>query len=259
MYAALLADAQRVLGVGAAVRAGARDPRGAREVEERPRAARADPAARDDLLADQPAGEGDRRCTTARSRSRRTRPDANVQTRASTMWAIAIAVSLRRARRPREAADQADRSSMYTKEIARLEKDKPDDPMLPVYLGMLGYTYRQDNDLANASKVFKKVIAIDEKKTGGYLGVRGRARRDRARGRSSRSRRSRCTSEASKQMAQAVAAVGARVRHDDRGRAARARRLQARREAAARLPRATPRRRTASTTRCTAMVEQSLA
>lgn len=93
-------------------------------------------------------------------------PDATVQTRATTMWAIASQYHY--GGRDDLAKPLTKQTiDIYTKEIARLEKDKPDDPMLPSYLSMLGYTYRQDNDLPNAIAVFKKLIANDEKKTGG--------------------------------------------------------------------------------------------
>ncbi|HEY5950176.1 MAG TPA: tetratricopeptide repeat protein, partial [Kofleriaceae bacterium] len=50
------------------------------------------------------------------------------------------------------------------KQIAQLEKDKPDDYQLPALLGQVGYMYRQNGDLANAEKAFKKTIAIAEQK-----------------------------------------------------------------------------------------------
>lgn len=61
---------------------------------------------------------------------------------------------------------------LYTKDIARLEHDKPDDPMLAVDEIMLAYNYRNTEDLANARAMFEKAIAADTKKQGwsGYLG-----------------------------------------------------------------------------------------
>ena len=98
-------------------------------------------------------------------------PDVNVQTHASTLWSIAM--SYHYGGRDDLAKPLFDQSiALYTKEIARLDKDKPDDPMLPVMLGQLGYNYRQIDDLANAEKVFKRVIAIDEKSRG-YSGYEG--------------------------------------------------------------------------------------
>ena len=98
-------------------------------------------------------------------------PDVNVQTHASTYWSIGSAYHY--GGRDDLAKPMFQHSiELYTKEIARLEKDKPDDPMLPVLMGQLGYNYRQVDDLANAEKTFKKVIAIDTKKQG-YSGWSG--------------------------------------------------------------------------------------
>ncbi len=92
-------------------------------------------------------------------------PDANVQTKAGTVWAIASQYHY--GGRDDLAKPLFQRSiELYTKEIARLDKDKPDDPMLPVMLGQLGYNYRQIDDLANAAKTFQRVVALDSKKQG---------------------------------------------------------------------------------------------
>ncbi|HEY0251532.1 MAG TPA: CHAT domain-containing tetratricopeptide repeat protein, partial [Kofleriaceae bacterium] len=61
--------------------------------------------------------------------------------------------------------------AIYQAEIARLEKDKPDDPMLPVYNTMIGYVYRQSDDLPNAEKAFRKLVSDDEKKHPGTISV----------------------------------------------------------------------------------------
>ncbi len=53
---------------------------------------------------------------------------------------------------------------IYTKEIARLEKDKPDDPMLPSLVGQLGYQYRQTGDLAKAEELLDRSVKLDEKR-----------------------------------------------------------------------------------------------
>ena len=92
-------------------------------------------------------------------------PQATVITKASTMWGVAamyhyggrddLAKPL-----TQKVIDE------YTKEIARLEKDKPDDPMLSAMLGQLGFNYRQIDDLANAEKALEKAIKIDEKRAG---------------------------------------------------------------------------------------------
>ncbi|HEU0031801.1 MAG TPA: CHAT domain-containing protein [Kofleriaceae bacterium] len=56
--------------------------------------------------------------------------------------------------------------AIYEKEIARLEKDKPDDPQLSSMLGMLAFTHRQNNDLAKAEQLMMRAIAIDTKARG---------------------------------------------------------------------------------------------
>ena len=90
-------------------------------------------------------------------------PNTNAMMRISTMWAVAsmyfyggrkdLAQPLMK--KATEAAD---------KEIARLEKDSPDDYQIPALLGQVGYMYRQMGDLANAEKAFIKKIAIAERK-----------------------------------------------------------------------------------------------
>jgi CHAT domain-containing protein len=59
---------------------------------------------------------------------------------------------------------------IYDKEIARLEKDKPDDYMLPSMLGMSGYMLQQMGDAAGAEQRLEKAIALDEKRMTGYSG-----------------------------------------------------------------------------------------
>jgi len=56
-------------------------------------------------------------------------------------------------------------ADMYLKEIARLEKDKPDDPYLPSMIGMLGFGYRQANDWPNADRWLTRALELDEKRT----------------------------------------------------------------------------------------------
>lgn len=53
---------------------------------------------------------------------------------------------------------------LYTAELARLEKSKPDDPQLPGMLGQLGFTYRQTGDLANADKLLSRSVELDEQR-----------------------------------------------------------------------------------------------
>jgi CHAT domain-containing protein/tetratricopeptide (TPR) repeat protein len=55
---------------------------------------------------------------------------------------------------------------LYEGEIARLERDKPDDYTLPGLIGQLGFTYRQSGELARAEQTFEKVIALDRKRGG---------------------------------------------------------------------------------------------
>ncbi|HEX5058760.1 MAG TPA: CHAT domain-containing protein [Kofleriaceae bacterium] len=50
------------------------------------------------------------------------------------------------------------------KDIAQLEKDKPDDYQIPAMLGQIGYMYRQIGDLPHAEKAYLKTIALAEKK-----------------------------------------------------------------------------------------------
>ncbi|HEX3761188.1 MAG TPA: tetratricopeptide repeat protein, partial [Kofleriaceae bacterium] len=55
---------------------------------------------------------------------------------------------------------------LYEGEIARLERDKPDDYQLPGLIGQLGYTYRQSGDLERAAQTFEKVMALDARRGG---------------------------------------------------------------------------------------------
>ena len=52
---------------------------------------------------------------------------------------------------------------MYDKEIARLEKDKPDDFQITSMLGMSGYMAQQMNDLPGAEQRLHRAMDIDEK------------------------------------------------------------------------------------------------
>ncbi|MBL0217668.1 MAG: CHAT domain-containing protein [Myxococcales bacterium] len=62
---------------------------------------------------------------------------------------------------------------LFTKEVARLEKTKPDDPMLSAMLGQLGYQYRQAGDLAKADEMLTRSVALDEKRGNSYSGWLG--------------------------------------------------------------------------------------
>ena len=55
---------------------------------------------------------------------------------------------------------------MFEKEVAQLEKTKPDDPQIPGILGQLALNYRQLDDLAGADKSLSKAVAIETKRGG---------------------------------------------------------------------------------------------
>jgi CHAT domain-containing protein len=57
---------------------------------------------------------------------------------------------------------------LYDGEIARLEKDKPDDPQLPGMLGMSSYMLHAQGDDSGAEKQIVKAIALDEKRANGF-------------------------------------------------------------------------------------------
>lgn len=87
----------------------------------------------------------------------------NVQMMASTYWSVAamyhyggredLATPL-----TRKVID------IYTKEIARLENDTPDDPTLSSMLGQLGFQYRQSGDLAKADELLTRSVQLDDKR-----------------------------------------------------------------------------------------------
>ncbi|HEX7840399.1 MAG TPA: CHAT domain-containing tetratricopeptide repeat protein, partial [Kofleriaceae bacterium] len=93
------------------------------------------------------------------------RPSIPIMQRGSTLWMI---VSLYHYGGRDDLAQPLIKKAiaLYESEIARLEKDKPDDYQIPALLGQLGYTYRQSGDLERAEKTFDKVIAIDGKRSG---------------------------------------------------------------------------------------------
>ncbi|MFT3698367.1 MAG: CHAT domain-containing protein [Kofleriaceae bacterium] len=95
-------------------------------------------------------------------------PNGTVMTRASTMWSVSTQYHYG-GRDDLAKPLQQKTIELYKAEIARLEKDKPDDPMLNSYYLMLGYTYRQSDDLVNAEKLFKTLIADEEKKKPGTI------------------------------------------------------------------------------------------
>lgn len=98
-------------------------------------------------------------------------PDAQVGTRASSMWIPAMQYHYGR-RDDLAKPLIAKVIELYTKDIARLEHDKPDDPMLVIDEIVLAYNYRNLEDNANARAMFEKAVAVDIKKQGwsAYLG-----------------------------------------------------------------------------------------
>ncbi|HEY0481821.1 MAG TPA: CHAT domain-containing protein, partial [Kofleriaceae bacterium] len=91
--------------------------------------------------------------------------DTPIMLRGSTMWMI---VSLYHYGGRDDLAQPLVKKAiaLYESEIARLERDKPDDYQLPGLIGQLAFTYRQSGDLERAAKLFEKVIALDEKRGG---------------------------------------------------------------------------------------------
>ncbi len=89
-------------------------------------------------------------------------PQGNAMLKASTIWSIG-AMYHYGGRDDLAGPLNKEVIEIYTKEAARLEKDKPDDPGLPGVLGQLGYAYRQNNDLENARLAFERADAADLK------------------------------------------------------------------------------------------------
>ncbi len=92
-------------------------------------------------------------------------PKSTVMIKASTLWSVASMYHY--GGRDDLAGPLTKRViEMYTKEIARLEKDAPDDYQIPAMLGQLGFQYRQQNDLVNADLTLTRAVAIGVKKQG---------------------------------------------------------------------------------------------
>lgn len=90
-------------------------------------------------------------------------PNANVQMLAGTYWGIAAMYHY--GGRDDLAKPLTQKAiDLFTKEIARLEKDKPDDPMLPSMIGQLGYQYRTMGDLTKAEEYLMASVKLDEKR-----------------------------------------------------------------------------------------------
>lgn len=97
--------------------------------------------------------------------------DVQVQLVAATLWGVAAQYHY--GGRDDLAAPLRKRViALFTKEIDRLEKTNPDDPMLSSMIGQLGFQYREEGDLANAEKQFRRAIALDAKR-GGFSGWTG--------------------------------------------------------------------------------------
>ncbi|HEY7373389.1 MAG TPA: tetratricopeptide repeat protein, partial [Polyangia bacterium] len=88
-----------------------------------------------------------------------------VQTRAGIMWGVSGVYSY--GGREDLAAPLMKRViEIYEQEISRLEKTKPDDAMLPMYLGSLAMIHRQNGDAAAADKVLTRAVAVAPKRNG---------------------------------------------------------------------------------------------
>ena len=89
-------------------------------------------------------------------------PGAAPTSKAGTMWSIALTYhSSNRDDLAKPLFAQA--IDLFTKEIARLERDKPDDLMLGALYGQLGMNYSAIDDLANADKYLHKAYDLDQK------------------------------------------------------------------------------------------------
>jgi CHAT domain-containing protein len=54
---------------------------------------------------------------------------------------------------------------LYERDIARREKEAPDDPQLPTLMGQLGFVYRQTGDLPRAELTLARAVAAGRKRT----------------------------------------------------------------------------------------------
>jgi CHAT domain-containing protein len=89
-------------------------------------------------------------------------PNSNAQSKASTMWSIGLIYHT--GGRDDLAKPLFDQSvDVFSKEIARLERDKPDDLALPAMYGQLGLNYQQMGNLPEADKYLRKANAAELK------------------------------------------------------------------------------------------------
>ncbi len=96
----------------------------------------------------------------------------NVQMMAGTYWAVAAQYHY--GGRDDLAAPLTKKViEIYTKEIVRLENDKPDDLTLPSMLGQLGYQFRQSGDLAKADELLTRSVQLDDKRGSTFSGWAG--------------------------------------------------------------------------------------
>ncbi len=94
-----------------------------------------------------------------------TAKNTNVLLQASTLWGIASMYHY--GNRDDLAAPLTRRAiDLYEKEIARRERETPDDPQLPTLLGQLGFVYRQTGDLGRAETTLGRAVATGRKRTG---------------------------------------------------------------------------------------------
>ena len=94
---------------------------------------------------------------------------SNLQYATAMLWSVAAQYSY--GGRPDLAVPlQKQVTELYAKEIVRVEKANPDDPMLPGLAGQLGFSYRQGNDFANAEKWMERAMVLQRKRNPGYSG-----------------------------------------------------------------------------------------
>jgi CHAT domain-containing protein len=111
-----------------------------------------------------------------------TAPNSNVMTVGGTIWGVAAMYHW--GGRDDLAKPLMKRVvGMYDTEIARIERDKPDDWSLGSMLGMSGYLYQQMGDATGADQRLTRAIALDEKRMGysGWTAMLAQIRREQGR------------------------------------------------------------------------------